>query len=118
MKNNCATNFPSNFPELLINSGKSLEHLGILEIAWNWKNAIRVVEFLCMQKYVILGGDVYEFKDDNLHTTYDSWYINKDRKQNEQEFIEETKKKSISYINQYYKQKGENFYYSIVFDKM
>ena len=118
MENNYKVNLPVDFPVILFNSGKSLEQLGISEMAWNWENAIKVIEFLCAFNYVILGGDVYRAVDDKFEVTYDSWYVNKNVKQSRERFIEETKNRAISYIKQYYERNGENFYYSIVFDKM
>jgi hypothetical protein len=118
MKDNYKVNLPTDFPVLLFNSGKSLEQLGISGVAWDWENAIKVVEFLCSCKYAILGGDVYGVADDKLKVTYDSWYENKDEKQSKERFIEETKNKAISYIKKYYERNGGNFYYSIVFDKI
>jgi hypothetical protein len=109
---------PNNFPHELINSAKSLEHLGILEMAWNWQNAIKVVEFFCKYGYAVLGGDVYSLINGELHSTYDSWYANKDETKLKGEFIEETRNRAISYINQYRNTNGEDFYYSVVYDKI
>lgn len=118
MENNCKKKIPLDFPTILLSSGKSLECLGISEMAWDWKNAIKVIEFLCAFNYAILGGDVYRVADDKFEVTYDSWYINKNVQQSREIFIEETKNKAISYIKQYHERNGENFYYSIVFEKM
>ena len=38
---------PNNLPYELMISAKSLEHLGILEMAWGWQDAISVIEFFC-----------------------------------------------------------------------
>lgn len=102
----------------MINSAKSLEHLGISEMAWDYQNAIKAVEFFCKYGYAVLGGDVYRIINGELHSTYDSWYVNKDETKLKGEFIEETRNRAIYYINQYYNANGENFYYSVVYDKI
>ena len=104
-----------NLPKELIDSAKSLKHIGISEIAWDWQNVIKAVEFLYQCNYAVLGGDVY---NSNLESTYDSWYINKDEAKSRDEFIRQARDKAISYINQYHDTNGNGFYYSIVFDKI
>lgn len=109
---------PNKFPEELFDLAKSLEHLGISEMAWDWQNAIKVVEFLCTCNYAVLGGDVYRLINGNLESTYDSWYINKDEIKSREEFVEEVRNRAISYISQYHDGNGEDYYYSVVFDKI
>ena len=109
---------PNNFPRELITPAKSLEHLGILEMAWDWQNAIKVVEFFCKYGYAVLGGDVYKLINGKLRSTYDSWYTNKDENKSKAEFIEETRNRAIYYINKYRNDNGEDFYYSVVYDKI
>lgn len=109
---------PNDFPEELLVSAKTLEHIGICEMAWDWQDAIRVSEFLCRHNCAILGGDVYRLINGVLESTYDSWYINKDGTKSTGKFIEEARDRAVSYINQYHDRNGDDFYYSIVFDKM
>ncbi len=107
--------YKAELPKDLIDSAKSLEHIGVLEMAWDWENAIKAIEFLYQCNYAIFGGDVYK---GNLEATYDSWYINKDEAKSRHEFIKQAKDKAISYINQYHDTNGDDFYYAIVFDKI
>lgn len=111
-------NLPNTFPEELLNLAKSLEHLGISEVAWDWQNAIRTVDFLCGCNYMILGGDVYKSSNGKLKSTYDSWYLNKDVTRSREQLLQESKDKAISYINKYHDMYGEDFYYSLVFNKI
>lgn len=115
---NYESRLPKTFPDMLLDSAKSLDGIGVLELAWDWKNAIRVVEFLWEHNYAILGGDVYQLSDGKFHSTYDNWYVNKNIKKSKKEFLEETKSKAISYISKYSEMNGDGFYYSIVFEKM
>jgi len=105
---------PNTLPKKLINSAKSLEHLGIVELAWDCQNAVMVVEFLCEYNYAILGGDVYRLINGGLESTYDSWYLNKDVTKSREQFVEESKNKAIAYISQYHARNGDDFYYSLV----
>lgn len=102
-------------PKELSDSAKSLEHIGISEMAWDWQNAIKAVEFLYQCNYVVLGGDVY---NGHLESTYDSWYINKDEAKSREEFIRQARDRAVSYISQYHDTNGDEYYYSIVFDKI
>jgi hypothetical protein len=109
---------PDQFPQELLNMAKSLEHLGLSEMAWDFETAIRVVEFLYESNYAILGGDVYRLIDGNLYSTYDSWYLNRDETISKPEFIEQSRTKAVSYITNYFDKNNKSFYYSIVFDTL
>jgi len=107
--------YKANLPEELTNLAKPLNHLGISEIAWDGENAIKVVEFLNKNNYAIIGGDVYKIVDGNLDSTYDSWYFNRNEAKSNQEFLQESMERAITYINQYHEGNGKDYYYSIVF---
>lgn len=87
--------------------------IGINEIVWKEKDAIKVVDFLITKGYAILGGDVYSIKGDDIELTYDSWYINKSTNQS---FLEDSRKKAFEYISEYVGKNGGNYFYSIVFE--
>lgn len=118
MIDNYKYKLPNDFPTTFLNSAKSLKQLGILDIAWNWENAIMVIEYLSDHNYAILGGDVYRLNSGSLESTYDSWYQNKDITKSREQFVEVAKRKAISYINQYHESNGDDFYYSVVFEKI
>lgn len=105
----------ANLPEDLICLAKPLKHLGISEMAWDWENAIKVIKFLNNNNYAILGGDVYKQVGGDLDSTYDSWYFNREEVKSNQEFLQESMKRAITYISQYYEGNGKDYYYSIVF---
>jgi hypothetical protein len=111
--------FPSNFPEQLIRTGISLDHLGIIEIAWDKNDAIAAISFLCNSGYIILGGDVYVMDNGCLQYTYDNWFFEpralKDHQNIHNYLIQKSKDKAIHYVNQYYKMNGDKFYYTVVF---
>ncbi|WP_251862280.1 Imm40 family immunity protein [Clostridium sp. Marseille-Q2269] len=103
--------FLNDFPRELIEVGYSLKIIGINEIAWKEKDAMKVVDFLISKGYAILGGDVYSINGDGFESTYDSWYINKSTNQS---FLEESRKKAFEYISEYAERNGGNYLYSIV----
>ena len=107
-------NYKAELPEELMISAKSLEHLGISEMAWDRENAIKVIEFLYSNNYAILGGDVYKEEDGDLNATYDSWYFNRSEAKSAQDFLQESSKRAIMYINRYHARNGEGYYYSII----
>ncbi|AQM59813.1 Imm40 family immunity protein [Clostridium baratii] len=108
-------NLPDNFPKELIDMSKSLKNIGVLELAWNKENSIKVIDFLNKNNYLILGGDVYKTIDGELNSTYDSWYFNKDKSKSSQELLHESRNRAIEYINKYHEMNGQDYYYSIVF---
>lgn len=106
---------PSDFPKELLSVGHSLEVIGVSEMAWEYKEALNVINFFANKGYVILGGDVYMFNNEGFESTYDSWYINKSKSES---FVEESRKKAVEYITQYTNRNGNGFVYSIVFEKV
>lgn len=115
MSIHCKINLPDNFPKELIDMSKSLKNIGVLELAWNKENSIKVIDFLNENNYLILGGDVYKAIDGELNSTYDSWYFNKDKSKSSQELLHESRNRAIEYINKYHEMNGQDYYYSIVF---
>lgn len=110
MKNN---NYNSVLPKELIKLGYNLETLGIAEIAWKSEDIMKVIDFLIEKKYIILGGDVYLLNGKELEFTYDSWYI---EESSSPSLVEESRKKAYEYINEYVKNNGQGYMYSVVFE--
>ncbi|MFZ5354905.1 MAG: Imm40 family immunity protein [Bacillota bacterium] len=100
-------------PKELLSVGQSLESMGISEIAWKSQDALRVIDYLTKIGYVILGGDVYTYNDNEIESTYDSWYSNKSISES---IVQESKKKAFEYITEYNKNNGDNYLYSIIFE--
>ncbi|MGE5395903.1 MAG: Imm40 family immunity protein [Chitinophagales bacterium] len=102
-------------PNNLLDLARSLNHLGIDEVAWKWAEALRVVEFLGENEYLVLGGDVYKIVEGSLQITCDSWFTNRDNSHTWNEVVQESVEKAISYITNYQKMNGDSYCYSIVF---
>jgi hypothetical protein len=106
---------PKSFPKELIDSAKSLKHLGSSELAWNWENAQKVIESLSKNNFAILGGDVYCMSEGYLRLTCDSWYYNKHESETYQDYLQNSANRATEYISQYHSKNGNEFYYSIIF---
>lgn len=107
----------STFPKELIQGSESLESLGIYELAWERNNAIKVIEFLSDCNYAILGGDVYSIKNGILNSTYDSWFSKPNKNKTWEDYVKKSKNESLEYINRFFLLNGDDFRYSIVYER-
>ena len=101
-------------PKKFIASSYSLQHLGINDAAWTYNDIGNVIEYLAQHNYIILVGDVYRLNGNVPESTYDSWYTNKTNVDN---VIAKAKSKAIDYINNYHLRNGDQYLYSLVFEK-
>ena len=96
------------FSQELLDSGFALrEPIGVYEIAWKYSDVIKVLVLAKEKKMVILGGDVYGINNNEITTTYDSWYFSGN------DFVKSFEK-AKDYIDNYHKKNGDNFIYSLV----
>ena len=102
------------FQEDLLTDSYDLESLGIHELGWKMPEILKVIEFVSQKNFTILGGDVYKINKNLLEITYDSWYI---KNINDEDLISKSKERAINYINQYSKNNGSEFVYTIIFQK-
>lgn len=103
-------------PKKFISCSKSLQQLGINNVAWNYHDVLNVIEYLVEHGYVILGGDVYNINGDILESTYDSWHTD-DASLDNQNLIAVAQARTIEYINNYHLRNGDQYLYSLVFEK-
>lgn len=97
--------------KIILSNTIDLKSIGINEYAWKSKYALQIINFLTSNHYIILGGDVYEEKNNLIDFTYDSWYYDGD------DDIEKSRKIAYNYITNYILENGNNSYFSIVFKK-
>lgn len=102
-------------PKELLKSAHSLSSVGVIGFAWKHEDFARVVKFLIKHDYFILGGDVYSLSDGEISSTYDSWYIQKDVATTKKELLEQSRLKTLSYVDMYHRRNGSKYCYSIVF---
>lgn len=61
--------------ETYVRYGKSLEDLGLREVALPLSKAIQILEYCSNLEWTVLGGDVYEYTDSKkLEPTYENWF--------------------------------------------
>ena len=95
-------------PQSLLSTGIFLrEKIGVYEIGWKFDDVIKVLDIIKEKEMMVLGGDVYELNGDEIIITYDSWSFSGSN------FIKSFEKAS-EYINNYYKNNGDNFIYTLV----
>ena len=94
-------------PQELLNRGIFLrDKIGVYDIRWNFADVIKVLDVIKEKEMTVLGGDVYELNGDEIIITYDSWSFSGSN------FIKSFEKAS-EYINNYYKNNGDNFIYTL-----
>ena len=85
--------------------------LGIDAYAYDYSVIPDLLDNLKTNNQIILGGDVFCYKSDQLTHTNDNWYYEKqDQSIDSSKFIFQTEK----YISNYVKNHGEHYYFSIV----
>ncbi len=95
-------------PQELLNREIFLrDKIGVYEIGWKFDDVIKVLDIIKEKEMMVLGGDVYELNGGEIIITYDSWSFSGSN------FIKSFEKAS-EYINNYYKNNGDNFIYTLV----
>ena len=97
-------------PQSLLSRGIFLrDKIGVYEISWKFDDVIKVLDIIKEKEMVVLV-DVDELNGDEIIITYDCWSFSGSN------FIKSFEKAS-KYINNYYKNNGGNFIYSLVVEK-
>ena len=98
-------------PQALLNMGIFLrDKIGVYEIGWKFDDVIKVLDVIKENEMTVLGGDIYGLNGDEVIITYDSWSFFGSN------FIKSFEK-AIEYIDNYHKNNGDNFIYSLVVEK-
>lgn len=93
--------------------GINLNHIGINAYAYDYSAIPDLLAIIQANNLIILGGDVFCYKNGQLTHTYDNWYYEKqDPTIDSRISIFRTEK----YISNYVKNHGEHYYFSIVLD--
>lgn len=93
--------------------GINLNHIGSNAYVYDYSVIPDLLDNLKANNQIILGGDVFCYKNGQLKPTYDHWYYKKqDPTIDSSKSIIQTEK----YISNYVKDHGEHYYFSIVLD--
>lgn len=100
--------FMNILPQELLNRGIFLrDKIVVYEIGWKFDDVIKALDIIKEKEMMVLGGDVYELNGGEIIITYDSWSFSGSN------FIKSFEKAN-KYINNYYKNNGDNFIYTTV----
>lgn len=100
--------------------GYDLKEIGIKSRAFTKQEAIEVVEYYQQTGVAILGGDVlYLDQKGKINYTYDNWYFDKTKEENDEEYLKRSIIGTKNYINKYTNESFKNviFLFDIVFDR-
>jgi len=100
--------FMNILPQSLLSRGIFLrDKIGVYEIGWKFDDVVKVLDVIKEKEMTVLGGDVYGLNGYEVIITYDSWSFSGSN------FIKSFEKAS-EYINNYYKNNGDNFIYALI----
>lgn len=85
----------------------SLQDLGSNNHAWPLSDIIKISAIARQHNLIVLGGDVFYLKGNNIDFTYDSWYYDGDSS-------EESVQKMIDYLELFQNDSGENLLFSVI----
>ena len=97
-------------------SSFSLMSIGVRGKAYLRNDAILIVSLARHNIVPVLGGDVYcksEF-DNNIHTTYDNWYCNREESESLKDYVERSCDVAEQFIINYTCKKGVDPIFDIV----
>jgi hypothetical protein len=110
---------PDCVPQSLVEEGLifhfSMAQMRPDSIAWKKEAAIEVIETLAEHAYAILGGDVLALRGEQLDYTGDYWDLPDEDVVLWEEYVERTRERSIDFIEDISRRKGEMFVYTIFF---
>ncbi len=110
---------PGFIPTSLIEEGVifnfSMARLRPRNIAWRKEAAIEVITTLAEHGYAILGGDVLELCGEQLAYTGVYWDLPDEDVVLWEEYVEDTRERSICFIEETARRKGESFLCTIFF---
>jgi hypothetical protein len=102
-------------PKNILDKGYSLNQIGISGYAWYKDDVVLLLKEISNKGYIILGGDVIILNEDTPVFTGDSWYFETETPSEDDIVV--SRDKAINYIQNYSKNNGEDFIYTIVVEK-
>lgn len=105
-------------PKDLLKKSRDLKNLGICGVCWYPQDAVEVINYLYTNRFVILGGDVIVDTNNELHYTYDNWYVQRRRFETDMLYLNRSKNESIKYISEYINTNKLNYLFTIVYKKL
>ncbi len=95
----------------------SLGSLGISDPAFAYADMKNILNELSADNYVILGGDVYRYRNGQPEITGDSWYYKHNHQLLTTNDVSPSIAMALSYIERYHKLNGAEYVYSVIAKK-
>ena len=90
-----------NLIDNILSHGISLKPLGIDSWAENKENILKSIKELEKNNIFILGGDVYELRDDQIFYTTDSWSCEKMNEESDEEYLHQCAIKARRFVEDF-----------------
>lgn len=85
------------------------------ELAWKYEDTLKAIEYLAERGYAILGGDAYRRDQDQFIPTLDNWSVSYKHDITWEQYVAQSEKKARAYLEKYWKDAGDEYYYVLVF---
>ena len=95
----------------------SLGSLGTSDPAFTYADMKNIFTKLAADNYVVLGGDVYRYRNGQPEITGDSWYYKHNHQLLTTNDVSPSIAMALSYIERYHKLNGAEYVYSVIAKK-
>jgi len=87
--------------EALTSRAKSLEALGLQELAWAKSDAMELLEQVAGKGVAVLGGDVYSGSSGVLKPAYENWCCERRPEEEFRSYAERSQQEAVSFLRAY-----------------
>jgi len=88
-------------PKALCSRAKSLESLGLQEVAWTKSDALELLAQLEGSAISVLGGDVYSTSSGRLKPAYENWFCERRSEEELQAYAERSQHVAVAFLRAY-----------------
>lgn len=103
-------------PTSLSRHARSLEDLGLNEVAWPSRVVSRVLQALQASGAAVLGGDVYAEEGGTLRPLLEGWHCDRLRGESVSAYVRRSWKEASEYVNRYPRIPHRDVYFVLVVD--
>lgn len=96
-----STSLLNRLPQHVATCARSLEELGLSEVAWPREAVDKVLIALKDSSVAVLGGDAYAEQDQRLSSTYDNWYCERHPRESLASYAARSWQEAWKYIERY-----------------
>lgn len=107
---------PVVLPPQLAVQARSLEGIGVRELAFDRMGALSVLEYLITRGVPVLGGDVYEASAGQLRHRFEGWHADRQPTESSQDYARRSADVARRYVLNYPPSTGPDVLFVIVVD--